>query len=142
MHSNFFTGRSLVFYNGPVSGRLLVHFCVHFYRGCAWLCFDPTESSNFDTMESRRIEPRCQKEPSEVIKSRLKDLAKNKKYHRKELSSQRTSTVLSLFWYVYSRQVYRQPNPKTRKKVANEDPWRVQHFDLQGGADQMLKQIT
>ena len=115
MHSNFFTGRSLVFYNGPVSGRLLVHFCVHFYRGCAWLCFDPTESSNFDTMESRRIEPRCQKEPSEVIKSRLKDLAKNKKYHRKELSSQRTSTVLSLFWYTAGRCIVN-PIPRLEKR--------------------------
>ena len=59
-----------------------MHFCVHFYRGSAWLCFDPTESSNVDTMESRRIEPRC----------RLKDLAKNK-YHRKELSSCNRSSM-------------------------------------------------
>ena len=95
-------------------------------------------------MESRRIEPRCQKE--RAIRGHQEASAQRSR--KEQIQSQRTVISKNKYAYsvvavlIYSRQVYRQPNPKTRKKVANEDPWRVQHFDLQGGADQMLKQIT
>ena len=109
MHSNFFTGQSLVFYNGPVSGRVLAHFCVHFYRGSTWLCFDPMESSNFDTMG-------IQKDRTAASESRaIRGHQESAQRSHKELSSQRTSTVLSLFWYTAGRCIVN-PIPRLEKR--------------------------
>jgi hypothetical protein len=124
MHSNFFTGQSLVFYNGPVSGTdcwyILACTSTGALLGSVLTRRNHQILKRWNPEGSNRGVRKSHQRSSE---SRLKDIAKNK-YHRKELSSQRTSmhTVLSLFWYTASRQVYRQPNPKIRKKVTNEDP--------------------